>query len=89
MYIFMYVPCVHLMCPNPYVKYGRTRNCRSCTISQMDVNAPHNLYADDLDLASSITGLYRILELATDEGSGGLGTALCHGKKFLTHTCPS
>jgi len=52
----------------------------------MDIDAPHNLYDNDLDLASSITGLYRIFDLVTEQGSGGLGTILCRVKEFLTHT---
>ena len=56
--------------------------------SQMDVDELHNLH-DDLDLASSITGLYRILDLITEQGSGGLGNTPCRGQHILTHTFPS
>ena len=56
--------------------------------SQMDVDEPHNLH-DDLDLACSITGLYRILDLITEQGSGGLGNTLCHSQHILAHTFPS
>jgi len=44
----------------------------------MDVDEPHNLQ-DDLDLAYSISGLYRILDLITEQGSGGLGNTRCRG----------
>ena len=56
--------------------------------SQMDVDELHNLQ-DNLDLACSITGLYRILDLITEQGSGGLGNALCRGQHILAHTFPS
>jgi len=56
----------------------------------MDVDAPpNNLYDNDLDLASSIAGLYRILDLVTEQGSGGLGTILCRGKKSHSYLSQS
>jgi len=57
-------------------------------VSQMDIDEPHNLH-DDLDLAFFITGLYRILDLITEQGSGGLGNTLCRGQHILAHTFPS
>lgn len=39
---------------------------------QMDVDTPH-LQRDELDLAYSIRGMYRILDLISEQGSGGLG----------------
>ena len=41
------------------------------------------------DLACSITGLYGILGVITDQGSGGLGNTPCRGQQILTHTFPS
>ena len=43
------------------------------------VDEPYNL-RNNLDLACSITGLYRILDLINEQGSGGLGDSLCHGQ---------
>jgi len=51
----------------------------------MDGAKLHNLH-DDLDLACSITGLYRILDLITEQGSGGLGNLLRRGQHILAHT---
>ena len=39
----------------------------------MDI-VKHQSLRDDLDLACSITGLYRILDLITEQGVGGLGS---------------
>ena len=40
----------------------------------MDINAqPQAPQGDDLDLAHSIKGMYRILDLTSEQGSGGLG----------------
>ncbi|KIM52559.1 hypothetical protein SCLCIDRAFT_549343 [Scleroderma citrinum Foug A] len=58
----------------------------------MDVDAPHKLYDNDLDLASSITGLYRVLELVTEQGSGGLVDKIIISqsslKAFINTVCP-
>ena len=45
----------------------------------MDVDALP-LQCDELDLASSIKGMYRILDLISEQGSGGLG-------KHSSQTC--
>ena len=54
-------------------------------IPQMDIDEPHSL-PDDLDLACSITGLYRVLDLMTEQGSGGLGSIPCRGQRVLAHS---
>lgn len=38
----------------------------------MDIDAPP-LQRDEWDLAHSIKGMYRILDLISEQGSGGLG----------------
>ena len=38
----------------------------------MDIDSPP-LQRDGLDLAYSIKGMYRILDLISEQGSGGLG----------------
>ena len=45
---------------------------------QMDMDSPP-LQHDEFDLAYSIKGMYRILDLISEQGSGGLG-------KYLTAT---
>ena len=54
---------------------------RGLIVSQMDVDEPQIL-PDDLDLACSITGLYRILDLITEQGSGGLGKFSCRSTRL-------
>jgi hypothetical protein len=38
----------------------------------MDIDVPH-VQRDELDLAYSVKGMYRILDLFSEQGSGGLG----------------
>ncbi|KAG6331499.1 hypothetical protein ID866_7590 [Astraeus odoratus] len=58
---------------------------------EMDVDEPVNLL-DDLDLAFSIKGLYRVLDLITEQGSGGLVDKIIisqHSlKAFVNTVCP-
>ncbi|KAL4067444.1 hypothetical protein V8B97DRAFT_1873723 [Scleroderma yunnanense] len=64
---------------------------RGLIISQMDAVHPHNLH-DDLDLACSITGLYRVLDLITEQGSGGLVDKIIISqdslKSLINTVCP-
>ncbi|KAL4063347.1 hypothetical protein J3A83DRAFT_4404551 [Scleroderma citrinum] len=57
----------------------------------MDAVHPHNLH-DDLDLACSITGLYRVLDLITEQGSGGLVDKIIISqdslKSLINTVCP-
>ncbi|KAG8216261.1 hypothetical protein J3R82DRAFT_8304 [Butyriboletus roseoflavus] len=52
---------------------------------QMDVDIPPQaLQRDEMDLAHSIKGMYRILDLISEQGSGGLGE---HLMGFDRHAC--
>ncbi|KAF8552259.1 hypothetical protein OG21DRAFT_1416462 [Imleria badia] len=57
----------------------------------MDVDAPP-LQRDDLDLAYSIKGMYRILDLVSEQGSGGLVDKIIISQNsleaFINSVCP-
>ncbi|KAL4072279.1 hypothetical protein J3A83DRAFT_4092477 [Scleroderma citrinum] len=57
----------------------------------MDVDEIHDPH-DDLDLACSITGLYRVLDLITEQGSGGLVDKIIISQNslqaFINSVCP-
>ncbi|KAF8548768.1 hypothetical protein OG21DRAFT_684156 [Imleria badia] len=59
---------------------------------QMDVDIPP-LQRDELDLAYSIKGMYRILDLISEQGSGGLVDKIIISqnslKAFIKSVCPS
>ncbi|KAI6035782.1 hypothetical protein EDC04DRAFT_2880315 [Pisolithus marmoratus] len=59
-------------------------------MDDMDAGAPHTL--DHPDLASSVKGLYRILDLITEQGSGGLVDKIIISqdslKDFINLVCP-
>ncbi|KAI6143614.1 hypothetical protein BKA82DRAFT_127237 [Pisolithus tinctorius] len=64
---------------------------KAATDDDMDVDVPlHTL--DHLDLASSVKGLYRILDLITEQGSGGLVDKIIISqnslKAFINTVCP-
>ncbi|KAI5998961.1 hypothetical protein F5J12DRAFT_286001 [Pisolithus orientalis] len=64
---------------------------KAATDDDMDVDAPlHTL--NHLDLASSVKGLYRILDLITEQGSGGLVDKIIISqdslKAFINGVCP-
>ncbi|KIO11026.1 hypothetical protein M404DRAFT_127237 [Pisolithus tinctorius Marx 270] len=64
---------------------------KAATDDDMDVDVPlHTL--DHLDLASSVRGLYRILDLITEQGSGGLVDKIIISqdslKAFINVVCP-
>ncbi|KAF8452913.1 hypothetical protein L210DRAFT_3617960 [Boletus edulis BED1] len=60
---------------------------------QMDIDAPPlQLECDELDLACSIKGMYRILDLISEQGSGGLVDKIIISQNsleaFINSVCP-